>query len=192
MYSKGEPLKTFLIVCEGTKTESLYFKSFPLLTKIEVFVHGAGANTESLVREAIKQKKMAGRRGLKFDQIWCVFDKDDFPYGNVQKAFQLAKKENVLIAFSNEAFELWYLLHFDYVSTEIGRDAYISKLKTKMTGGYEKNSKDTYSKLQQYQKIAIKNAKRLYDSYANVGHIKNKPSTTVFKLVEELNKYIQK
>jgi hypothetical protein len=39
------------------------------------------------------------------------------------------------------------------------------------------------------ENTAIKNAKRLLNSYSNDNPERNNPSTTVYKLVEELNKY---
>ena len=45
--------KNFLIVCEGEKTEPLYFRSFPVPKKVFDVV-GLGANTESLVEKAIE------------------------------------------------------------------------------------------------------------------------------------------
>jgi len=45
--------KNFLIVCEGEKTEPYYFSSFRV-SKDVFDVLGIGANTESLVRKAIK------------------------------------------------------------------------------------------------------------------------------------------
>jgi len=46
-----------------------------------------------------------------------------------------------------------------------------------------------YEKLLPYQEVAIRNAKRLLDSYSNIDPFNNSPSTTVHLLVEELNKY---
>lgn len=51
---------TFLIVCEGERTEPNYFKKFPLKKEvIEVDIIGEGENTNTLVQEAIKLKREA-------------------------------------------------------------------------------------------------------------------------------------
>jgi hypothetical protein len=48
-----ELIERFLIVCEGEKTEPNYFKSFRV-PKDVIDIYGLGANTISLVKEAIK------------------------------------------------------------------------------------------------------------------------------------------
>ena len=51
-----EVKQTFLIVCEGEKTEPNYFRSFRVLTAT-VRVEGAGMNTLSLIKETIRLKE---------------------------------------------------------------------------------------------------------------------------------------
>ena len=48
-----------------------------------------------------------------YDQIWCVFDKDDFSDNDFNYAIHLANKLNFYTAYSNQAFEYWLILHFD-------------------------------------------------------------------------------
>lgn len=185
-----KPRDTFLIVCEGEKTEPNYFKSFKLKSAYFKDVFGIGDNTEQLVQRAIKFRNDARKYGVKYDQVWCVFDKDSFPAENFNKAIVLAKKENIRIAYSNEAFELWYLLHFDYVCTAIARTQCIVNLSARLGGKYEKNSEEMYSKLYAKQAQAIQNAKNLLASYPNHIPHQNNPSTTVHLLVEELNQFL--
>jgi hypothetical protein len=52
--NKYEPRQHFLVVCEGEKTEPNYFKRFPLPPDSIVDVRGFGANTVSLVIEALR------------------------------------------------------------------------------------------------------------------------------------------
>lgn len=94
----------FLIVCEGGKTEPNYFKSFRVPKNV-IDIYGLGANTTSLVEEAIKLKNKDGG----YDQVWCVFDRDSFPKQNFNAAISSAKAQGIQVAYSNEAFELWYL-----------------------------------------------------------------------------------
>lgn len=63
-----------------------------------------------------------------FDRIWVVFDKNSFPPDNYNRAVDLAEKNGFGCACSNEAFELWYLLHFVFFDTAISRDQYQVKL----------------------------------------------------------------
>ena len=71
-----ETRKKFLIVCEGEKTEVNYFKAFAVPKKFEVMVKGEGKNSLSLVEKAIKMIDNL-KKDDSFDQIWCVFDKDN-------------------------------------------------------------------------------------------------------------------
>ena len=94
------------------------------------------------------------------------------------------------IACSNEAFELWYYLHFHYLDAGISRVDYITRLNDELPFPYEKNSRDLYDYLFTRQPTAIKLAKRLLKNYAIHDPSVHKPSTTVHLLVEELNRYL--
>jgi len=183
---KGKPKKRFLILCEGEKTEPNYFKSFRV-SSAEVYVLGLGANTTSIVEEAIKRKLQAKKEKTLFNEVWCVFDRDSFPAKNFNKAFERAKKTDIKIAYSNEAFEIWYLLHFCYQNTGISRSLYKNKLSKYLKKAYKKNSTTIYEDLLSRQTTAIKNAKRLLETYSAPNPEKDNPSTTVHLLVQLLN-----
>jgi hypothetical protein len=151
---------------------------------IAVEVRGTGYNTLSLVREAIKIKDEGD-----YDQVWCVFDRDSFPVLAFNEAISLAQREGIKVAYSNEAFELWYLLHFDFLNTGISRAAYITLLTERIGRRYEKNSRDMYDTLESRQQIAIENAKRLLKIYSPCRPAEDNPSTTVHLLVIELLKF---
>lgn len=187
--NRGKPKDSFLIVCEGEKTEPNYFNSFRVPGEIkEVF--GLGSNTVGLVEEALEIQKEAKKFGFKFDQVWCVFDKDDFPTANFDAAIQLAKRRNINVAYSNEAFELWYVLHFCYYNTPVSRHALENRLKGTL-GSYEKNSIEMYEILLDKQAQAIHNARSLLNSYSPVNPAQDNPSTTVHLLVQELNMFVK-
>ncbi len=173
-----------LILCEGEKTEPLYFNGFQKDFKLHnIFIDGLGSNTDTIVEEAISRQK-------DYEQVWCVFDRDSFKKQNFNRAFKLIKKyPKIKIVYSNEAFELWYLLHFNYHDTAISRKQYKTKLSEYLNEKYKKNSQDMYQKLLPKQNTAIKNAKRLLSSYEKNNPEKNNPSTNVFELVELLNQY---
>jgi hypothetical protein len=176
----------FLIVCEGAKTEPNYFKSFRVnRTIFEVDIHGFGYNTLSLVEKAVELKA-----GNDYDQVWCVFDRDSFPAQIFNSAFKKAELEGIKIAYSNEAFELWYLLHFQFYDSAIKRKEYWKMLSQQLGHKYEKNSETIYEELLDRQMDAIRNAKRLYASYSPCNPERDNPSTTVFELVEALNRFL--
>ena len=123
-----------LIICEGEKTEPIYFESFNA-PKDVVTIVGVGFDPLTLVQEAIRRKQQTANSGLPYDQVWCVFDRDDWTRHCFLQAIELARSKTIEIAYSNEAFELWYLLHFDFHNTAISRDTYKARLTRKL--GFE-------------------------------------------------------
>ncbi|MDD4529209.1 MAG: RloB family protein [Bacteroidales bacterium] len=184
---RGPPKERILIVCEGEKTEPNYFLSFKV-TSASVIVVGTGKNTNKVVEKALEKKIKEEEENTPYDQIWCVFDRDSFPDCDFNSALKLAKTNNIKVAYSNEAFELWYLLHFEYWIASISRKAYKNKLTKRLGKEYKKNSKTMYDDLLDKQPQAIFHAKKLIKSYLNHNPLKDNPCTKVFELVEELNK----
>lgn len=193
---KDKSRRWFLIVCEGEKTEPNYFKKFPVNTRvINLDIKGEGKNTRSLVEKAIELKNKD--QYDENDRFWCVFDRDingknSNDAQNFNAAMTLAKNNGIKVAYSNDAFELWYLLHFHFYNTGISRQNYQQKL-TKLLGHeYQKNSEKIYEELKDRQQDAIKHAKRLLQKYDVSNPETDNPSTTVHLLVEELNSFIPK
>lgn len=183
------PRKTFLIVCEGTKTEPNYFRSFEVLSA-KVEIRGTGRNTLSLVHYA---ERILDERDEEFDEVWLVFDKDSFSsvsFNNAVFFCQAHHDEGFRVAYSNEAFELWYLLHFELITKPISRFNYNAMLSKRMKTYYKKNLPNMYQQLLPRQPLAIENAKLLYEKRSN-SPAKDNPSTTVFQLVEELNRHLR-
>ena len=180
-----EKLVRFLIVCEGTKTEPHYFEALInnyISAVREVTIEGEGIKTE-----------LERKNAMSFDRVWVVFDKDDFDDFN--DAIKKAHKLGFQSAWTNEAFELWYYLHFEYLDTGIGRADYIKKLEEvfrKNMGDnsfkYKKGNPDIYSLLQHYgrEDLAKRFAQQLRGLYTGTDYAAHKPCTMVDKLVEEL------
>lgn len=187
--SKGPPKQSFLIVCEGERTEPSYFEAFRV-TSAEVDITGTGFNTDTLVQYAIQKKNDADASKDAYDQVWCVFDRDSFPPNNFNRALSLAKANDIRIAFTNEAFELWYLLHFHFYNTGISRNQYIGLLSKLLGRPYKKNDRDIYDLLLDKQPQAIKFATNLLATYSPSNPCNDNPSTAVHLLVLELNKYL--
>lgn len=189
-------IRKVLIVCEGEKTEPNYFKDFKTkgeLIKVEVF--GAGRVKLSLVEYAVELKKAAEAEKAPYSVVWCVFDRDAQPdepkdKDNFNKAIFSAKKNQIRAAYSNDAFEIWYILHFNYHQTAWHRDQYKSALTDLLGSKYLKNAPGMYAKLKDKQSTAINNAKRLLACYNPPNPESNNPSTTVHLLVEFLNDYL--
>ena len=182
--------RRILIVCEDSKSACDYFKAFDVdASRAEVIPVGTGMNTDSLVIEAIRLKGEATKAGTPYNEVWCVFDRDSFPPENYNNAFQLAHANGIKVAWANQAFELWYLLHFNYHDTGLHRDVYKEKLKS---CGIEYDKADTsiYEKLKPHQAKALKFASKLEQYWNELEerspHVQN-PSTSVHKLVQFLN-----
>lgn len=186
----------FLIVCEGEKTEPNYFKAitddFPIGTIAIVDIEGTGKNTLGIIDECllIRDKSLK-----KYDRIWAVFDRDSFPAVKFDNAINKAEANGIKCAWSNEAFELWFLLHFQFVNTPMDRDLYKSYLEREVRSKgltnytYLKNSTYTYNILKSRgNKIqAIAWAKKLEDVYSDRSYSKHNPCTKVHLLIEELD-----
>jgi hypothetical protein len=195
--------KSYLIVCEGEKTEPNYFKSLKsslpkgVLEVLDFRIIGEGFNTESLVQQAIKLKtKWELASGREIDKLWVVFDKDSFSPIAFNNAIQLCENTpKTEAAWSNEAFEIWYLLHFEYYNTGISRDLYKQKIQSNFRNKgltnfiYTKNRTDMYDMLSKYGdlKLAIKHSKKLESTFNGaMGFANQNPCTTIYKLVLEL------
>jgi hypothetical protein len=188
-----------LIVCEGEKTEPNYFKSFDKNCNgtfiYELDLQGGGINTIGVVDKAIELRDKAH---TPYDRVWAVFDKDSFSNKNFNGAITKATANNIDCAWSNEAFELWFLLHFYDRSTGMHRTEYEKALTDAVnsSGKYPKTKKFKYKKndakikdiLDQCgsQKNAIKWAEALNQTYDNQKYSDQNPCTTVYKLVRQI------
>ena len=138
-----DPLPRVLLVCEGERTERLYFRDLrhELRIPIELVIEG-GATPKTLVEMAVARKREAVREArarkdsnLKFDHVWCVFDIDEHP--KILEAKEQAAANGIGVAFSNPCFELWVLLHFRDQTAHIDRHAVQSECR-KLIPGYAK------------------------------------------------------
>jgi RloB-like protein len=184
-----ETKQRFLIVCEGTKTEPNYFKSFRV-PKSVVTVEGVAKDPSGLVKRA-KVLANGVPKEDRYDQVWCVFDRDpgtdSWTAQNFNGARQKAEALGFKVAYSNECFEIWYILHFEYLNTGLPRDDYGRKLRGHLNQEYKKNDPDMYNKILDKQPMAIKFARKLLASYDPHNPEQDNPCTTVHLLVEALN-----
>src|ERR1017187_8009342 len=122
---RRQPKQRFLIVCEGTVTEPCYFRDVRHVERslIELQIEPR-ATPKTIVERAVELKKQANRDAkrraddnLKYDEVWCVFDVDD--HRLIVEAKEQAKANGVEVAISNPCFELWALLHFQYLRADL-------------------------------------------------------------------------
>lgn len=187
-----EVKQSFLIVCEGKSTEPDYFSAFRL-TSASVRAVGEAMNTVSLVNRALAIRDADAKRGRVYDQHWVVFDKDDFPAGDFNRAVEMANANGFKAAYSNQAFEYWFLLHFGLFQGPMHRKEYAAKL-TRLTGLRYRKSEGfgtmIYNLLLGRQPQAIMNAETVLKEISKGNPAAEESSTTVHLLVQELNKYL--
>lgn len=186
-----KPRKVLRIYTEGTKTEPNYFNSIKdelRLSEIDIRVHGVpGFDNHTLpLVEGVIERKNKEEDGFE-TEWWVVFDRDE--HADFNKAVELARENEINVAYSNESFELWFILHFEFLQSSLGRDKFEAKL-TKLLGRkYEKNSSDIYELIKDKEADAMRNAKKLeelHDKTKIISPEKRDPSTLVYKLVERL------
>lgn len=140
------------------------------------------------------------------DQVWCVFDVDDFfkdDRNGLTRAIKNADKNGIKIAYINECFEHWILMHFEIPDQNVSRgkevENKIQKLfKENNLGSYQKND-NVFTKLEPFQQTALANAKKLLkvDKYESIDWSKvlsegGRPSTSIHFLIEEIYRLSKK
>ena len=158
-------------------------------------VYGVGANTVSLFDQA---KSIAEADPDGFTQVWVVYDKDSFPARDFNVVVDLcasASGEGVAYraAWTNEAFELWYILHFMFTDSALGRESYEPMLTRCLredgAGDYAKNRPDMFEVLERRMPVAIANAEKLERANERKAPADSNPGTSVHLLVKELLPY---
>lgn len=223
-----DKLSTFIIFTEDKVSERVYFKSFET-GNVKVNAIGNQKSKIANVFNAIKHcqdntlfddNDKISEEGI---QVWCVYDRDrSFDSNEADKndisfnaSLLIAESHNIKVAWSNDCFELWVLLHFEDVEcTEVLlRDIYYNRLtkiieaneelcknfsKAIETGHYnykecfkhERNFKEyILPELQQAERRtkAIERADKLEQQHLSKKHIHEKcPCTMVHYLVKEL------
>lgn len=192
-----------LIVCEGSKTEPNYFDHFRTEENkhfiYDIECEGNGFNTIDVVDTAIARKEAAEKSPIPYDSVWAVFDRDDFSKARFNAAIAKAEAHGIKVAWSNEAFELWYLYHFHNRITAMTRDEYAKaiseavnkseKWKRRKPYKYAKNDPQNYDIMTRYGDMeqAIKWAEQQHKSFDDgQQHADYNPCTLVYKLVRQL------
>jgi len=212
-----------IIACEDSVSSPTYFRMIvdnlikqKIITQ-DSFVIAPHKHSNPIgVLQDLKNYKKEGKVYKEFEHKWIVIDRDSprvnggghsaEDFNNALKNAKSKKSNlNIEVAYANDSFELWYLLHFEYRNSAISRDEIltqvIKRLKEIDAYKFAKLTKDNikqenYTKLifetlKPLQNVAIRNAKKLLESY---GHEHNpesdNPSTRVYLLVEVLNSLV--
>lgn len=220
---------TFIIFCEDTVSERVYFKFFET-SKIKV---NCVTNQKSMMKNVINAIHHCKEHDLLLEDensfiegihIWCVFDRDKeetqekIKKGNIEFDLSIKNAEDfgIKVAWSNDAFEVWILLHFEKVH-QIERVEVYERLTeifkslpepnedlTKALCYQNFNYKESLKSETNFRNIvraeiidktneAIERGKKLDKSYPqNTKPSEKAPCTKVYTLVEELLLYGQK
>lgn len=197
----------FRIFCEGGNTEPLYLKGFPVNTETQGKVVGLRRSKSVRVRKVLSRLKrdsmLKGEENNDADrQIWVVFDMDcrgvDSDFTDFDLAVALALRHGLRVAWSNDAFELWFVLHYKYLDSALTRVQYYELLSGYLCHDYKSEGKrkgfciGLYKRLLADQTVAIKNASKLFDSWdSGVPLSKSNPCTKVFYLENGLNRCLR-
>ena len=112
---------------------------------------------------------------------------------NFDEAIAYAKENGFNVAYSNQAFELWFLLHFNLYRGPLHRSKYADKLSKYLGEPYSKKAgyaKKLYQRIKLLEQTAIQNAETLLAEKMGVAPSMAESSTTVHELVRSLNEFI--
>lgn len=179
------------MLCEGKNTEPQYIKGFKRwcrnpLVDVEIAPdHGVPRTLVERARDLAKEAKERARReqddNLSYDEVWCVFDRDEHPH--VDDACQMARDNDIEIALSNPCFELWLLLHFRESPGLQNRWDVVRMLK-KFVPGYDKHVDfDVYAS---GYEAAVVRARRLDEAARTDGEEDRNPTTGVHRMTESI------
>ncbi len=199
---------TWLIVCEGTKTEPSYFekaveeinKKIDDEYKLKVKIVGKGMNTTSLVNATDLQIKIDKYNTsiVPYGKIFVVFDKDSFNAKDFDEAIKMCENNGYIPLWSNQAIEFWFLLHFHCIYSKMNRAEYTKKLnkyfKDKgLDYKYKKNDDNIYNLLCKYGSLneARKNAQKISAEHKNDAPSLAESCTQVYKFFDEIDERLK-
>lgn len=201
----------FLVVCEDEKTERIYFERFKLQIPpdtIYLEAIGTGFDAKGVVEKTLEERTLLAQKAKReVDVTWSVFDVDDanINIGKAQRfqdACKIGEENSIQLAYSNEVFELWLLLHLAAVSSQKAlprAEVYrlLGELVRQQAGyeAFEYHHGDTEI-LDVVQSVgnqdeALERAAALLLEHGNREPLNANPSTKVHLLVQDLLRWIQ-
>lgn len=194
------PNPRVLLVCEGRNTEPSYFHQFRL-PSVTIRIEGGSGDPSRVVALARQLRDEALGTDEQFTQAWCVIDRDN--HAHFASALQDARQLGLRVAWSNQAFEYWLLLHFEaHAGGSLPRTDYKRRLNEHLRPlGLEYDAPHLPSKIvtrelfvlfesfergRSRQQWAIEHARRIHEEKAGIAPAQTESCTTVYELVEEL------
>ncbi|WP_423920864.1 RloB family protein [Candidatus Poriferisodalis sp.] len=189
-----KPRRTFLVFCEGERTEIDYLKALRQepdvrdVASVDIRIDraSAGGVPMTLVKEAADAlARISGEDG-EIDEVWWVFDVE-WPrnHPNLREALDLAKARAIRTAVSNPCFELWLALHFKKYGKWLDNDA-ADKLRRDYDSAVDKGVDG--AKYMPRRADAARRARCLRDKHERDGTAfpNDNPSSGMYKFLEAI------
>lgn len=185
------PYRRRYLICTEGKTEAIYFEHYKSSTGPIVVVLDKSDHKVSLVKRTIEEKNIRIRTGEfdeEIDEAWVVLDRDTNLRNKLDKihfnkALEITNINNIHVAYSNDAFELWLLLHFQDLWSATHRSQLNKLLSKHINEKYEKPL-DLYKEIKNHRSDALRRAAKLFK--IDEAPAECNPSTTIHILVEKL------
>ena len=192
-----EPRKSILIVCEGSKTEPIYFNSLRSalrLAMVEVQIVGQGAAPITVVDRAIElraQRKHVAKKSLTkaaYDVVYCVIDVEAPKAESLSRGLNKARDNKLEVILSNPCFEYWYILHFKKTGAPFNTSQEVKSTLRQEHPAYRENDTTIFGVVYPRTSDAIKNSKEvLKERHRDTEDLSDcNPSTHVHRIVEYL------
>lgn len=193
--AKRQPKKRIIAYCEGRNTEPGYILEFSRLVcnpLVDVEATGPHGAPVTIVEHAVQKKRDLERIARKSKdpldklfEVWAVFDCDDHP--NLDRAFDTAKSNGVLVAYSNPCFEIWPLLHIREQTAFIDRHSLQRELERELEGYHSGSSKCVNARrIHSDYECAKTRAVRLADSHEQVDSPMANPYTDIYLMLDKI------
>lgn len=185
--SRSLPKPRILVLCEGQKTEHVYFAAL----KVELRLPSVRVRSPSKVRglrglSAAADEARVGDPDL--DEIWCVLDHDGreeevrkFRVWH-ERACKRRGGPKVEAVISDPCFEYWLLLHFEYTTrpfAKVGGCDQATGMLRRHVNDYKKGNRRFFDSLSGRRDSAMQNAEKA----ASAG---SSPVTDIRLLVKRL------
>lgn len=186
--------KRILVVGEGVNTVPSYFEKFKEPHVVVVPI-GLGEGTRKLVNDVERYKADEERKlGTTFDEVWVAFDKDSFK--DFEQAISEARAKGYNVAYSNQAVEYWFILHFmDHQGAGMNRGEYAKTLndlleKERIPIKYDPDAKEIsdelFDVLDKRIQSAYDRADKIYTEKLNRNASTEESITTIHLLVKSI------
>ncbi len=179
------------MVCEGKRTEPEYIRGFERYVRnatVQVAIPKERGDPRKIVEIAKAESEAASKEAerqddlfLRFDEVWCVFDRDE--HERFQDACQMARDNGFNLAVSNPCVELWLILHFRESPGARHRHD-VQKMLATFISGYDKGL--DFAALLHGVEAATDRARRLDRDANTMGESGRNPTTGFYLLTDSI------